>query len=322
MIKIDQNRIPVTVIGGYLGAGKTTLLNNLLHQNQGRRIAVLVNDFGAVNIDVKLIVSHDGDTISLANGCVCCSLASGFHTVMASLLERDPPLEQVIVEASGVAIPHKIGQYGHMHGFRLDGVMVLIDVETIRARARDRYVGKTVIRQLQGADLLVLTKTDLVTPEQTDAVRDWLRALVPDARVVAADQGRLPLAITLDLGAAPASVPAENSAEDFDHPHDYDSVTICGTGPVAGNVFSTLSSALPEGVLRGKGIVWLAEEPERRGIFQVVGTRWSLKLGEPWGDQPPRTDVLFIGIPGSIDREYLEQLFYAQTPTTSATSVS
>jgi G3E family GTPase len=308
----DQSRIPVTVIGGYLGAGKTTLLNHILSQNQGKRIAVLVNDFGAINIDARLITSHDGDTINLANGCVCCSLAAGFHTVMNALLERNPPPEHVIVEASGVALPHKIGQYGHMHGFRLDGVVVLVDVETIRTRARDKYVGKTVLRQLQGADLLVLTKTDLVPNVQTEAVWNWLRAIAPDAPIIAAERGVLSPAVVLGIGGSGFErEDIVNQGESDGHVLNYDSASFQLPFPITGDAFCAAIAALPEGILRGKGIVWTAEEPERQAIFQLVGKRWSLKPGEPWGDQRPETELVFIGLPGSLGEESLAQAFAA-----------
>src|SRR4051794_19414238 len=126
------NPIPLTVIGGYLGAGKTTLLNRLLHQNEGRRFAVLVNDFGSINIDAALIASHDGETMSLTNGCICCSLANGFLTALTQLRNRAEPPEHIIVEASGVADPLKIAQYGHTPGFRLESIIVLADAETVR----------------------------------------------------------------------------------------------------------------------------------------------------------------------------------------------
>src|SRR6185295_18755166 len=173
--------IPLTVIGGYLGAGKTTLLNQLLRHNAGRRLAVVVNDFGSINIDAALITAHDGETMSLANGCICCTLANGFLTTLTQLKARPDPPEQIIVEASGVADTLKIGQYGHMPGFRLDGIIVLADAETVRRRSRDRYVGRTVIRQLQGADFLILTKPDLVGDADRNAVRAWLQQAAPQA---------------------------------------------------------------------------------------------------------------------------------------------
>ena len=152
---------PFTVIGGYLGAGKTTLLNNLLTRSHGLRAAVLINDFGDVNVDASLIAAHDGDTISLANGCMCCSLSGGFASAIATILARAEHLDAIIVEASGVAEPGKIAQYGQMFGLPLDGVLVVVDAEQIRAQALNKYVGDTVLRQLGQADLMLLNKTDL-----------------------------------------------------------------------------------------------------------------------------------------------------------------
>lgn len=309
----DRDQIPVTVIGGYLGSGKTTLLNHLIRQNQGRRIAVLVNDFGAINIDVQLIASHDGDTISLTNGCICCSLAAGLHTVMNSLLERDLPPEHIIVEASGVALPHVIGQYGHMPGFRLNGVVVLVDAETIRSRVRDTYVGKTVLHQLSGADLLVLTKTDLIPEEASTAVRAWLRAISANTRIVAADHGDLPPAVVLGMSSDGSERGnGADSSQEEGHAVDYDTTSLHLRHQIDEDALRAAIAELPEGILRGKGIVWLAGDPERQTIFQLVGKRWSIKQGEPWSDRRPAgTELVFIGLPGSLEGVQLAPLFSA-----------
>ena len=317
--------IPVTVIGGYLGAGKTTLLNHLLHHNQGRRIAVLVNDFGAVNIDARLITSHDGETISLANGCICCSLAAGFLTVLNALRERTPAPEMIVVEASGVALPHKIAQYGRLPGFRLDGVIVLVDVETIRARARDRYVGRTVLRQLDGADLLVLTKTDLVSAEHLAAVRAWLQTRAPGTPQIASEHGVLPLSVVFGAGSeirgAPADIARTGEAGES-HEVAHETTTLHWDQPVPGEAMRAFAAALPGGVLRAKGLAWLAEQPERATVFQLVGKRWSLTPGAPWSTDTPGTDLVFIGLPGAFAGEDLAQQFaeMVESPFTPAPS--
>ena len=137
--------IPVTVIGGYLGSGKTTLLNALLRGGHGRRLAVLVNDFGSINIDADLITAHGGDTISLANGCICCSLQDNLGTTLHSLAARSDPPDQIVIEASGVADPSRIGHYAmSLPGLHLDAVIVVADAEGIRRQARDKYVGDIV----------------------------------------------------------------------------------------------------------------------------------------------------------------------------------
>ena len=308
----EREPIPLTVIGGYLGAGKTTLLNQLLRHNAGRRLAVVVNDFGSINIDAALITQHDGETMSLANGCICCSLANGFLTVLTQLKDRPDPPEHIIVEASGVADPLKIGQYGHLPGFRLDSIVVLADAETVRRRSRDKYVGRTVIRQLRGADLLVLTKPDLVTDDDREAVRVWLRAVAPNASLMESTNGAIPPALILGAGTrAPAVLadPEHRHHRDTATDHDvaYDTCTFERDSPMTGDAIRALAAALPDGVLRAKGMVHLVEDPEHAAIFQLVGKRWSLTQGPAWDARPPRTEIVLIGIPGSLDCPLVEQ---------------
>ena len=291
--------LPVTVIGGYLGAGKTTLLNQALRDNHGLRIAVLVNDFGSINIDAELIESRDGDTISLANGCICCSLQVGFAQAMEALRARDPLPDLVVVEASGVADPRKIADYGHLPGFALAGVIVLVDVETIRRQAKDRLLGGTILRQLRGADLLMLTKTDLVAPAAVDQVRAWLAAVAPRAAFVVADRERTPLAILFGEGFGGGAPRDDGDPGEIDHP-DYDTAALRTVRPLSRERFRAAVDALPAGTLRGKGIIWFEDDPGRRQVFQLVGRRWSVVPGAPWGETPPRSEVVLIGLPGSL----------------------
>ncbi len=142
----------MTVLGGYLGAGKTTLVNELLAGAVGQRVAVVVNDFGAVNVDADLVRSRSEDTLELSNGCVCCNLADGMAVVMERLRAMEPPPDRVLVEVSGVGNPAVVAGWGDHPGFRRDGVLVCADVETIRDHVSDRWVGDTVMEQLVGAD--------------------------------------------------------------------------------------------------------------------------------------------------------------------------
>lgn len=166
--------IPVTVVAGYLGSGKTTLLNQVLRQADGRRIAVLVNDFGEVGIDDELIAAADGDTITLTNGCVCCRIGSDLMTALWSVRDREVPPDRVVIEASGIADPAPIAHHALTPGFDLDGVVVLLDAETVRRRERHPIVGRTIRRQLAGADVLVLNKIDLVSAAHSAiSTRGW-----------------------------------------------------------------------------------------------------------------------------------------------------
>jgi G3E family GTPase len=299
---MTMSPVPYTVLGGYLGAGKTTLLNQLLRSNAGVRIAVIVNDFGDIGIDADLIANQDGDTINLTNGCVCCSASDGLANVLDALRARADRIDHVIVEASGVSDPVRIGHYAGPFGFELCGVIVLADAEQIRSRSVDKYVGGTVISQLRGADMLVLTKTDLVEQSQLDEVRAWLREIAPGTPILHAAHGRLPTELVLgDLGATP-----ESSADGSTHPIDYDRWSLDRSRPLDRSTLDEFIGGLPDGVLRAKGVVHLTEDPEHRYILQIVGHRVSLTQDPDWtvdGDRDTR--LVVIAVPGTLDHDRL-----------------
>lgn len=304
--EMGQKEIPVTVIGGYLGAGKTTLLNHILRNNAGIRLAVLVNDFGKINIDAELIESEDGDTINLANGCICCSLAGGFGSAMLALRERAVPPERVVIEASGVSDPFKVAQYAHMSGFKLDSVVVVADVETIQKQASNKYVGRQVVQQLKSADLLLLNKIDLVSGTERLEVIRWLRDLVPDIRILEGQDGRVPTELLfanefLATGKT-AVLAASNGNEQHEHHPDSEYVTWSyeGDHPLDGIGLRTLIAGLNVDVLRGKGFLYLSEDVSSQYIFQLVGKRWSVVKGEAWRERQPKTQMVLIGLPGSL----------------------
>lgn len=195
--------LPFTVIGGYLGAGKTTLLNRLLANSEGVRIAVLVNDFGSLNIDAALVRSHAGDTIDLANGCLCCSLVSGFAEVLTQVKVRAAEFDQVVIEASGVAEPLRVAEMAQGFGFSIDALLVVVDAEQIERQVDDKYVGDVVRRQLRQGDLLLVNKLDLITADQCSALHERLEALAPGVPRLEMERGVVPL--DLLLGRHPAA---------------------------------------------------------------------------------------------------------------------
>ncbi|MFY9975291.1 MAG: GTP-binding protein [Chromatiaceae bacterium] len=301
----QAGRLPFTVIGGYLGAGKTTLLNHLLTNTAGMRLAVLVNDFGSVNIDIDLIQSHDGETMSLANGCICCSLVNGFALAIGEIEKRAGAFDHLVIEASGVALPAKIAQYGQMYQLPLDGILVVVDAEQVRTQAENKYVGDTVLRQLAQADLLVLNKTDLVPPETLAELRAWLAERSPGTPLLETVRSEVPLDVLLGAGTDRAKIGgrAEHAHQDRGHDHhdhasDYQTRTLEWAEPLTRPDLERFASELGGDIYRAKGFVHLHDDPDRRYVYQQVGARWSLEPSEPWGEDQRRTRLVVIGRAG------------------------
>jgi G3E family GTPase len=182
-----------TVIGGFLGAGKTTLLNHWLREARGERIAVLVNDFGALNIDAELIESVSGDTIALSNGCVCCQIGDDLSQALIRVLASSTPFDAIVVEASGVSDPWRIAQIGLADPeLSLGGVVVVADAAALPGHLRDPLLADTMERQLKAADLIVLNKTDAVDAGELAGVRACLATLAAGTPCFETVQSRVP----------------------------------------------------------------------------------------------------------------------------------
>lgn len=311
--------LPTIVLGGYLGAGKTTLLNRLLRHARGRRIAVMVNDFGSVGIDADLVESRDGDVMNLAGGCVCCSVGSDLIGALVALPQRVPPPDLVLIEASGVALPGAIARSVRLApGIEVDGVVVLADAETVRARAADRYVGDIVQQQLRDADLLVLNKLDLVGDDDAAALHEWLAGVAPRARIVPAVEAEIPPELVLGLadGEQPVQSLARRGAGLF--AGDPSARRLAGRRPAAAEVFDSTSLAVPDpvdadalaraladpaaGVVRAKGIV--RDLAGGWTVIQTVGARARCSPADPAtaagrGDRSGR--LVAIGIRGVFE---------------------
>ena len=304
--------IQLTVIGGFLGAGKTTLLNELLRDAGDRRLAVLVNDFGAINIDAELVQSREGEMVSLKNGCICCGVAGDFIGELALLRDRPDPPAHVVVEASGVAYPGQIVVLGDLPGYRKDAAVVVADAETVRARAADEATGHLVRAQLRAADLLVLNKTDLVDAEQLARTRAWLRDIAgPSTAIVEASFGQVPIDVVLGARtfARPEREPRDHAHaghEHADHNHpSFETWSWQGEAAIHGAGLVEALKELPAGIVRAKGLLHLREDPASRYVLQVVGRRFSVLPDRPWRDDTPASQLVVIGLPGSVDKRWL-----------------
>jgi G3E family GTPase len=322
--------IPLTILSGFLGAGKTTLLNYLLNSDHGLRIAVLVNDFGAINIDAQLIVGvQDAEQINLANGCVCCTIRGDLLRAALQLVERPDPPEYIIIEPSGVSDPVSVAQTFQLpelrDHIRLDAIVAVVDAEQFEhLEGANAYLA---YEQLTVADLIVINKADLVTPDQIAALkRKWL---YPTARVIETSFGRVPVDLLLDSGrfdpsrlqrrpssdvhVHEAAAHADHASDHDHHTHDHSLVFASyswqSAAPLSLKALQKALKKLPPSLYRAKGILYVADDPTRRAVLQVAGTRITLTAGEAWADSPPQTQIVAIGAPDSFDAAALSALF-------------
>ena len=284
-----------TVIGGYLGAGKTTLLNHILQHNEGQRIALLINDFGEINIDAALIERQSDQQINLTNGCICCTLTDGFYDAIEALLAMQPKPDHVVVEASGVADVHSLAQYGHGNELSLAGVIVVADAETVRAKAQDKYVAQTVRRQLAAADLILLNKTDLPSQADLAQTRTWLQTEFPDVPVLETERCKVPLAVLLGVSHTPVA--------DVPHGHErYASWSFNSAACSTEHGLRAFLSGLPDNVLRAKGFVAMTDGGCSE--VQVVGARCTVRASRT----QHATMLVAIGLADGWSPERLDEL--------------
>jgi G3E family GTPase len=290
--------VPVTLISGYLGAGKTTLVNTMLRNAAGRRLAVLVNEFGSLSIDADLIVARDGNLISISGGCICCSFGSDLVAALIEIRGRKQPIDQILIETSGVALPGAIVQsLALLPGLVLDGVIVLADAETIEARADDRYMGDTVRTQLAAADVIVLNRIDLVTPERTASVSRWLTGIAPGIRVLPAVNADIPPDVI--LGRQPGSRPVGGLRQAPAHSTvDYETIELEIDTPVDVDRLAGVLVDPEVGILRAKGFL---QKPDGEFVtVQTVGRRAHVESAAAWIDGPGR--LVCIGLTAEIRR--------------------
>jgi G3E family GTPase len=280
--------IPLTVIGGFLGAGKTTLVNTLL-RGAAKRWGVLVNDFGALNVDAALIEAQDGQSVALANGCVCCTIGDDLGDALAVLAARKP--EHVIVEASGVADPWRIAQLALVEPeFSLEPIAVLVDATALATGLADRWIADTLRRQLGFAELIILNKTDIASPAQITGARVAIAGIRPQARLIETAHAAIePDALSFSPGVRPAT-----SRLYADAPHPFVTSLWTPSTPLDPVRLRALLADLPPSVLRIKGALTLGVDTV---LLQYAAERWAFAAA-PQGLAP---GLVIIGTPDMPD---------------------
>jgi G3E family GTPase len=286
----DGRRVPLTFVAGYLGAGKTTLINQLL-KTTDRPIAVIVNDVGEINIDARLIRKHSGDTIELTDGCVCCSSIDGFGAAFDKIRARETAPDHVVVELSGVAEPARMVPWGRSAGFKLDGVMTLVAADQFMELVSRIDIGGTVEEQIKAADVLALTKIDLVRPDTLASVRRQLAQISPGVPVVEAQDATVASMLLQIGGRRPGAEIVVPEPTLFDR-HVVGRIALPYPTTVA--EIEELLAALPADVMRAKGIAAGAEG--ERWAIQVVGRRRQVTQLAEVEAEPP-TDLVTISLP-------------------------
>ena len=326
LLEPTQKAIPMTILTGFLGAGKTTLLNRILNGDHGLRVAVLVNDFGAINIDAKLVVGVEENMVSLANGCVCCQIRDDLIESVEALLARPQPVEYILLEASGVAEPSGIAgtfiNSAIRDRIRLDSITCVVDADQVFAHPEHPGLAELKLRQIAFSDMVVLNKVDLAGAEQVEKVKAWIDNRISRIRIVETSYCQVPYEILLGVGrfdpvqlASSGSNLSENRQNGHhsqaNHGQAFSTWSYESDRPLSLAALKKMVRKLPGTLYRCKGVVFAAEAPERQAVLQVVGRRANVTLHDEWGDTPRCTQIVAIGAAGSIDSEALTDQFEA-----------
>lgn len=300
MPTIPKRGMPVTIITGFLGCGKTTLLNQILKNKQDLKVAVLVNEFGDINIDSQLLVSTDEDMLELTNGCICCTINDGLVDAVYRVLEREEPIDYLVIETTGVADPLPIiltflgTELKHLTS--LDSIITLVDAEAFTPK---HFHSQAALQQLTYGDIILLNKIDLATSKQIQELENYIYNLKPGARILHTEHGLLPLELILGVGLTPVG---EYHQSEHDHHHHHShhldndgfvAVSFQAQCPFDSDKFENfLTTEMPNDVFRAKGILWFSDSKSRH-IFQLSGSRYNLESDE-WVTSP-QNQVVFIG---------------------------
>jgi G3E family GTPase len=302
--------VPILLVAGFLGAGKTTVVNHILAHAAGRRIAAVVNDFGAINIDAELIAGASDGVVSLANGCICCSLEGDLLRTLATLLRRDPRPDYIVIETSGVADPSDIVRNLMdpviWKEAPLETVLCVVDATMPLAQLDDALIRS----QLRTADVVALSKCDLTDEASSERIRRSIGELRPGAVVVDARQGAVP-AVLLFPGVSERPARPRDPGRPGPVADRFESLSWTADRPVSLPRLQAAISRLAPRLARAKGVFRAVERPGERLVFQLAGGRATLASdgrGEP-GAQAAR--IVFIAEIGALPKAQIDAVMDA-----------
>jgi G3E family GTPase len=311
-----DRRIPATVVTGFLGAGKTTLINRILREQHGRKIAVIVNEFGEISIDGQLVI-HDEEAqlVEFNNGCLCCTVRGDLVETLGRLQERADKLDGILIETTGLADPAPVASTFFAAdevkaGIRLDAFVTVVDAVNLE---RNLAQSNEAMEQVAFSDIILINKMDLVSSEQMDKIERRVRQINPMARIHHTANSEIDLAAVLDVGAFDLAQKLDVDPEFLgDHEHEHDpaigSFVLEETRPIDINRLMTWMSATAQArgddLYRTKGIFY-AKGFEERLVFQSVRMLTTLRRDRGWQpDETPLTQFVVIG--KNLDRQAFE----------------
>lgn len=273
--------LPITIIAGFLGSGKTTMVNHLLRNAGNQRLLIMVNDFGDIAIDADLIQDQDGKTLTLANGCVCCSMGGDLYEAFDDALAFTPAPDQLIIEASGVAEPLQIANFGKAEpDLKLNAIVTLVDAENIRSTSSDAHLSSVIEEQIRAAHLVVINKTDRVSSSELEEVKDYITALNAETSILLTNHSKISPEVIFGPDISRKSPQKKETPTEISTPRNHADIfsrcSVISERALDPKYVKEQASQMPQSVIRLKGIFRDSNNPDQVWSVHRVGRHVEL----------------------------------------------